>query len=64
MLRKILTLLRKTPQNAVAHALQYIRQLISRSPGPFYAHVTMVALEHLVDTATDITLSLDKNRPC
>ena len=40
-------------QNTVAHALQYIRQLLSRPPGAFDAHATMAALEHLVDSARE-----------
>ena len=43
----------KLSQNTVAHALQNIRQLLSRPPGAFDAHATMAALEHLVDTARE-----------
>ena len=43
----------KISQNTVAHALQYLRQLLSRPPGAFDDHATMAALEHLVDTARE-----------
>ena len=43
----------KLSQNTVAHALQYIRQLLSRPMGVFDAHATMAALEHLVHTARE-----------
>ena len=43
----------KISKNTVAHALQYLRQLLSRPPGAFDVHATMAALEHLVDTARE-----------
>ena len=43
----------KLSQNTVAHALQYIRQLLSRLLGVFDAHATMAALEHLVHTSRE-----------
>ena len=43
----------KLSQNTVAHALQFLRQLLSRPPGVFDVHASMAALEHLVDTARE-----------
>lgn len=43
----------KLSQNTVAHALQFLHQLLSRPPWASDVHASMAALEHLVDTARE-----------
>ena len=45
----------KLSQNTVAHALQFLHQLLSRPPWASDVHASMAALEHLVDADADVS---------